>query len=252
MTSTTIAFVVAQITMLFAAAHFHDGTHWRGCVFYGVIAAQFAMVGVWLGVGDRPLLQRWATGLLFGILLAAVAITRPNFNPWELMLASVRVIALGVVFGLIRRKRKLIVRRTDRHTEVRLLQLSLMHLFVLMFGSAAFLALMRWLESYGGGLYDVLLVVTMVILGLAASLVSVMASAAALSNSDVTTITATTFAILVVAGGLAWVAYAQTDSAETAAQWFAACILEALLVATSLLAFRLRGYQLVREAFAVA
>ncbi len=252
MTSSTIAFVVAQITILFAAAHFHDGTHWRGCVFYGVLAAQFAIIGVWLGVGDRPLLQRCATGLLFGTILAAVAITRPNFNPWELLLAGIRVIALGVVFGLIRRKKELRIRRTDQHAEVRLLQFSLKHLFVLMFGSAAFLALLRLLESYGGGLYDVLLAVTIVTLGLAAALVSVVASAAALSNSNVATITTTTFVILIVAGGLAWVAYSQTNSLETAAQWFSVCILEAILVTTSLMAFRLSGYQLVRQTMAAA
>lgn len=252
MNSRTIAFVAAQITILLAAAYFHDGTHWRGCVFHGVLAAQFALVGVWLGVGDRPLFQRWSIGLSFGFILAAVAVTRPNFNPWELLLASIRVIALGVVFGLVRRQKEVVVRRTEKATELCLFQLSLVHLFLLMFGSATFFALLRLLEAYGGGLYDILLVATMVILGLAASLVSLVASTVALSNSNVTTVTATVFAILVVACGLAWFAYVQTDSTETAAQWLAVPVLEAMFVATSLYCIRWGGYQLIRATVADA
>ncbi len=250
MSSTNIAFIAAQISILFAVAYFHDGTHWRGCVFHGVLAVQFGLVGVWLGVGNRPSFQRWSTGLLLGLILVAAAITRPNFNPWELLLAGIRVIAIGVVFGLIRRKKELVIRHSEKTTEVRLCQLSLVHPFVLMTGNAAFFALMRLLEGYGGGLYDLLVVVTMVVLGMAASLVSLVASAVALSNSSVTTIIAAMFALLVVASGLALFAYAQTDSMETAAQWFAMPRLEAMVVATSLYAVRRGGYELARATVA--
>lgn len=252
MSSTNIAFVAVQISMLFAVAHFHDGTHWRGCLFHGVLAAQFALVGVWLGFGNRPLFQRWSVALVLGLTLVAAAITRLNFNPWELLLAGSRVILLGVVFGLIRCRKEIVIRRSEKTTEVRLVQLSLVHLFVLMSGSAAFFALMRLLERYGGGLYELLLVVTAVVLGLAASLVSLVASAVALSKSSVTTITASMFAVLVVASGLAWFAYVQTDAMETAAQWFAAPLLEAMVVATSLYAIRRGGYQLSRDTIATA
>lgn len=244
MNSTKIAFVAAQISMLFAAAHFYDAPPWRGCVFHGVLAAQFALVGVWLGFGNRPSFERWSIGLFLAFILVAAAISISNFNPWELLLDGIRVMAIGVVFGLIRRKKELVIRRSERTTEARLFQLSPVHLFVLMSGSVAFFALMKLLEDYGGGFYDSLLVVTVVVLGLAASLVSLAASAVALSNSSVTTITASIFAILVVAGGLAWFAYTQTNSTETAAQWFTALLVEAIVVASSLYAIRWGGYQL--------
>ena len=248
MSSRLLIFVIAQVivTGLTIVLRAPD-SGWHNVVFHGVLSAQFALLGIWAGVGRPPKHQRIPFSICCALALCAVAITHANFNAWELLLAPVRFPVLGAIYAAIRSRRGLVARREQGHTDVILLRLTIRQQLVVTAGVAAVLALMQLLESYAGPLYDTLLVVLVVLVGIGGSLVSVVAAGAAWSKLDMTTVVLSIVAILGLAGLMAWVGHAGTGSVVTAASWFARPLVEAFVVVISLLGIRFAGYQLVGE-----
>jgi hypothetical protein len=245
MNARLVIFILAQIGIAIVASLLDKpGTQLYRYLFDGVLSAQFALVGIWLGMGDHRIGQRLTIAVLGIIGLSAVAVTRPFFNGWEFLLALVRLLVFGVVYSFIRRNRQLVFGRASAFVDVQMFRVSLKQLFGLIFGVAAFLALDRSLESYSGPWYSMFLVIATVMVGMGGALVPLVASLASLGKRNAASAIISGFAILVLAAAIAAFTYSQTNSWRTAAQWFTSSIVEALMICASIIAFRQCGFRL--------
>ncbi|WP_148080079.1 hypothetical protein [Roseimaritima ulvae] len=210
------------------------------------MSAQFALIGVWLASGDRPTLQEIIEAVLFTSGLCAAAAFTSNFNPWELLLAAMRLLVVGTVLGWICHRQQLRLRRSAAHSDIHLLQIKLVHLLGATFVCASLIALMRLLDRYAGSAYELLLFLMVLLLGAAGSLASLLTSLASLSQWKATSAAVTIGGVLVVAAARAWIGYTNTGSYVMAARVLTTLLVEASFVAISLVAIRALGYQLVR------
>ena len=239
----TILFILFATAYL-ASSLDRDGTPLDGFLFYPVISAQFAMLGVVFGISDEFFPKRFSIVLFGAIGLCVVFLLRPHFNGWELLLSAARLILLGCVFTFIRHYQRLVFTGRDGSSHVAWRKLHLWHLFVFTSIVALFLAFIRFLKSYDGPSSDMFLLAVTVFVGVFAALIPLMAAIAAIGQRDPSAGIPFAVAILLLATCMGFFSYSQTDSMHTGLQWSLNSILEALTITGMLLALRLCGYHL--------
>ncbi len=247
MTSSRLLFLSGQLAILILAVLLQvPGAAWPAAILQSILSAQFALIGVWLASGDRPTPQKILEAVLFASGLCAAAAFASNFNPWELLLAATRLLVVGTTVGWVCNRQKLRLRRSATDTDVQLLQIKLVHLFVATFVCASLIALMRGLERYAGSAHDLLLLLMVLLIGVAGSLASLLAALASLSKWKATNAAVTIGGVLLAAAARAWIGYANTGSYVMAARLFTTLLVEAAFVTISLVVIRALRYRLVR------
>ena len=170
MTLRFLLFLITHLAVLLAAqSHDSIDSQLYGYVYPGVVSSQFALLGIWLGVGGSAASYRIATALLGCIALCGLSFLRSPVNPWELLYELVRLPVLGLFFLAIRRKRGLVLKQTGRCADGKLFRTVLPHLLFLALLSVFIFAFWQKLESEGASYYR--LVLPTILMGLAGSLV---------------------------------------------------------------------------------
>lgn len=248
MSSRFYAFIACQILLSVTAAEVdRPGSLLHGFVAFGVTAAQFALVGIWVATGNVGANRRYSVAAALGGGLCVLTLLRTSLGGWDLLLAFLRAPVLAGVVLPVRRARNLAWRRNGVDAPERLFRLSLKQLFVLTLIFSGMFAIGRALSSYGGPFYEMLLLILVILLGVGGALASVIAAGLSLGKCDSTSALIGGLAIASLAVAFGFFGLWQTDSPKIAWQWFMMPIVEAIVTGFSIAVLRWSGYGLAAK-----
>ena len=240
-------FLIAEVAIALTAVNVDNvQTPYYGFVHLGVMSSQFAMLGVFLGIGGAPLRYRLGLTLVGVGGLIGMNLFRNPFNGWELLLQTVRLPVAAWVFRSIRIRKGVTLKLTDAKSEIRLFQFSVSRLFVLSFLGASIIGLLEILRADGGPVYDFSLLMFIVLIGVAGSLVPVLVATTVLSQPNLAAIAVSVLAVSALAFAMASFGYMAADSYE-AKRWFSTTMVEATTMAVSLVLIQIIGFRLCDE-----
>lgn len=243
----SLTFLIILFVTAYAASRVdHAGGSLNGFVFNGFISGLFALLGVVLGVADEKLPKRLGVAAFGAFGLSLVFLLRPQFNVWELLLSICRLIVLGAAFIWVRRSWNVVFTCRSSFPIFDLGKPKLSHLFGFITTVAILLSFMRFLKHYNGPGGNAFLVVVTAYVGIFAALIPLLAATAALGQRDLSAVPLFALAILMLATCMGVFSFSQTDSWLTGLRWSLNSILEALTIASAVLALRLGGYKLIR------
>lgn len=241
-----ISWITAQAILLVLGASWHSSTSaWPSSIFFGVLSAHFALLGLWISSVELPIGPLAVYGLGACVCLILLATILSQLNEWEILLAGLRLPMLGFVFGALRLLRNYKIVRQQSAGQISLLHFSTRQMFWLVLGCGLTLTIVRAVNYDSDS--DWLLWLIVMLLGLSGSLVAVVAAAVALSRLNALSMATSAIVLIMLLLGLAWFTLSQTDSLITAARSATAGLIEALVVIGSLANARTFGYQLVQR-----
>lgn len=246
-----VFFIAVQAMILCAAAVANRTPSMLTIAMFGsILAAQFLMVGIWYGVGNRSYQQRLVLTVMLTLGLSVAALSTAMFNPWELLMCWVRLFLAGFLYYRLRNRVGLVVMRADANetdSHPVLFQISIFQIFALTFGFAVLLSFMQYLSDSAPPGYDLLLILLVGLLGFCGALAPLAASAAAFSKLEASTSLLAVFVVLLFAAAVGFFNFIGTNSMTSAYVGFGTAVGEAAMVGLSIIGLRVAGYRLVTE-----
>jgi hypothetical protein len=249
-------FFAIQLFVLLMASVTFD----RWGVLRGIVAAQAALAGIWLGVGPIRKTARKAGAILAAALFVLVGTVLAARLPigglfgmhgygWEFLMWMVRVLAVGGLYwqGLLRKG--YVLSRFGEPLTDGFLRIRLPHLLVVASLVALYFVVTGNLGS--GAFYGFLTVTYIILLGLAYAAMSLLASLLILQPIPTPgTIVAYVLGILVISFAIAGHTYDQTDRWASAQRAWLMAMIELMWLAGSLLTLRVVGFRISRQSVA--
>ncbi len=250
-------FVCLQVIASIAATVFCPTERPGSGIFNGIVSAQAALLGLWLGQGRSHPLVRLVTAFGGLVWLAVAMNLRPNFNGWILIVFVMQTVIVGGTTWRLRLCAGYVLGGPADAEERLPLQFQIRHLLLLTFLVALVLGIFASIEEIALGLhacglltygYRVLLTAYMSLLGGGFALIPLAAYWAVFGRGRVgwRIFGFAIFAMMVVSA-LSFTWYHESGSLLMAFKWFLWSTTEAAFSVVSLWLLKRIGYRTTRR-----